>query len=220
MELKYKQKNLVILSDHIRLKKEIIMNNEIKKENKFKKFLKKHKVALIVWGSVLTGIVLFFGFPMYNMVSAIIFDKNGPEDFSVVTFTEEDIKNAVESDYGAIGNGQFNDGEHSDVEDFWLEDVDYDMTRYTSFSMNGILIVNATKTQSDNMTLTVTSTVESGNTQLFVFIDDTLYSEVDINSRETLSLSGISGKTVYVKAACENANMTIQVERNIGGESE
>lgn len=191
------------------------MNNESKKENKFKKFLKKHKVALIVWASVLTGIVLVFGLPMYNMLSAIIFDKNGPEDFSVVTFTEEDIKNAVESDYGAIGNGQFNDGEHSDIDNIWLEDVDYDMTRYTSFSMNGILIVNATKTQSDNMTLTVTSTVNSGNTQIFVFIDDELYSEVDINSRETLSLSGISGKTVYVKAACESANMTIQVERQI-----
>ena len=223
MELKYKQKNLVILSDHIKLKKEIIMNNEVKKENKFKKFLKRHKVALIVSGVVITALfpILFVSFRFIHIYNTgFIDDINGPDDFSVATITDEEIQNTVRGSYTSFVSGKNTDGKQSDIKDKWLEDIDYDQTSYQSQSISGIYIANATKTNSDNMKLTITSTVESGNTEIFVFIDDELYSEVNINSRETLSLSGISGKTVYVKAACENANMTIQVERNIGGESE
>lgn len=190
------------------------MTNEIAKENKFKRFIKKHKVALIVWASVLILVGLIGGRFVYLMTSSIIPDKNGTKDFSVVTFSNEDIKNAVESNYGGFGNGQFYDGNSTDISGS-LSDVDYDMTRYTSLSMNGILIANATKTQSENMSLIITSTVESGNTQIFVFIDDELYKEVGINGTEELSLNGISEKTVYVKAACESAKMSIEVKRTI-----
>ena len=190
------------------------MDNQIVKENKFKRFLKNHKVALIVWASVLTLVSLVGGRAVYLITSSIILDKNGPEDYSVVTFSDEDIKNAVESNYGGFGNGQFHDGNSSDFSGS-LVDVDYDMTRYTSLSMNGIIILNATKTEADSMKLHITSTVESGNTEIYVFINDELYKEVDINSTEELSLSGISGKTVYVKAACESAKMSIEVERKI-----
>lgn len=191
------------------------MNNGFVKESKFKRFIKNHKVALIVWGSVLTIVALLIFKFVCDITSSIIPDKNGSEDFSVVTFTDEEIMNTVSGNYGGIGNGQFHDGEKSDITDFMIEDVDYDMTRYTSLSMNGILIVNATKTDSDSMKLRIESTVESGNTEIFVFIDDELFQQVDINCTEELSLSGISGKTVYVKAACESARMTIEVKREI-----
>ena len=191
------------------------MNNEIVKESKFKGFVKKHKVAIIICGAV-TAVVGLLAFKLvYDITSSIIPDKNGDEDFSVVTFTDEEIKNTVYSNYGGIGNGQFHDGERSDIDDFLLEDVDYDMTKYMSISMNGILIVNATKTQADSMNLSITSTVESGNTEIFVFVDNELYEEVEINSTADLLLNGIAGKTVYVKAACENANMDIEVNREI-----
>ena len=198
MELKYKQKNLVILSDHIKLKKEIIMNNEVKKENKFKKFLKRHKVALIVSGVVITALfpILFVSFRFIHIYNTgFIDDINGPDDFSVATITDEEIQNTVRGSYTSFVSGKNTDGKQSDIKDKWLEDIDYDQTSYQSQSISGIYIANATKTNSDNMKLTITSTVESGNTEIFVFIDDELYSEVNINSRETLSLSGISGKT-------------------------
>ena len=49
----------------------------------------------------------------------------------------------------------------------------------------------------------ITSTVEAGNAEIYVFIDDKLHSKVNINETVELILEGISDKTVYVKVACE-----------------
>ncbi len=191
------------------------MDSQIVKENKVKSFFQKHKVALIVCAAVIVVVGFIGGRLVHLITSSTIPDKNGPDDFSVVTFTAEDIKNAVDSNYGGFGNGQFRSGNSSDITEFSLKDVDYDMTKYTSISMSGILIVNATKTESDNMSLKITNTIESGNMQIFVFVDDELHSEVKVNGTEELSLSGISGKTVYVKAVCESAEMSVEVNREI-----
>lgn len=190
------------------------MNNQNHKENKFKLFLKNHKIALIVWASVITLVALISVAIGYRISSSFIADKNGDKDFSVVTITDEEIRSSG-SNYDAFGATQFREGERSDVNDFLIEDVDYDKTTYKALSVSGILIANATKTDADSLTLKITSTVVSGNAEIFVFIDSELYSEVSINDTVELSLSGIAGKTVYVKAACESAEMSINVERNI-----
>ena len=65
------------------------------------------------------------------------------------------------------------------------------------------------------MSLRITSTVESGNAEIYVFVDNTLHSKVNINETVELFLEDISNKTVYVKAACESAKISIEVEREI-----
>lgn len=191
------------------------MNGDKNSKNKLILFLKNHKAALIVAASVFTFVILVTIGIGYRISSMFIADKNGDDDFSVVTFSTEDIKNS-DGDYNAFGASQFQDGERSGVDDFMIEDADYDHTKYKALSVSGILIANATKTDADDLTLKITSTVVSGNTEIFVFVDDELFSEVSINDTVELSLRGISGKTVCVKAACESADMSIEVERTIG----
>lgn len=184
-----------------------------------KSFFKKHMVALIIILAV-TPIICIFGFVGFRMVyllnSGTIEDTNGPDDYSVVTITEEEIKNAVHSDYSAFVSGQSSDGEHSDIDDMSLENVDYDTTGYVANSLNGILIANVTKTDKNKLTLEITTEVYAGNAQVFIFIDDELYSEVEINKTRRVVLTDVAGKTVYVKAACEDARISIDVERKIG----
>lgn len=67
------------------------------------------------------------------------------------------------------------------------------------------------------MSLRITSTVESGNAEIYVFVDNTLHSKVNINETVELFLEDILDKTVYVKVACESAKISIEVEREIIG---
>lgn len=190
--------------------------NEMKPKESF---FKRHKVACIIILALIpviciTGFVTFR--LIYLLTSGTIEDTNGPDDYSVVNITEEEIKNAVHSDYNAFVSGQSSDGEHSDIDDMSLENVDYDTTGYVANSLNGILIANVTKTDKNKLTLEITTEVYAGNAQVFIFIDDELYSEVEINKTRRVVLTDVAGKTVYVKAACEDARISIDVERKIG----
>ena len=194
---------------------EIIMIENNVKES----FFKRHKIAFIIILSLIPLILItcFVAFRLiYLLTTGKIEDTNGPDDYSVVTITEEEIKNAVRSDYRSFVSGQSSDGEHSDVEDRALEDVDYDSTGYVANSLNGILIANATKTDKDKVSLEITSEVYAGNAQIFVFIDDELYGVIEINKTRRVVLTDVAGKTVYVKVACEDAQISIDVERKIG----
>lgn len=197
------------------------MNTTPTSESNGKRFFKKYKIAFII-----TPIALWTLFVTVFAVSRIlsgligvsserIKDKNGPDDFSVVVITDEEIEKAVCSNHTPFAFGESTEGETSEITDKLLKDVDYDKTRFSAQSVSGIYIANATKTKSDAVELKISSTVESGNAEIFVFIDDELYSEIKINNTVELYLSGISGKTVYVKAACEDAKLSIEVERNI-----
>ncbi|MBQ3526996.1 MAG: hypothetical protein IJA52_00360 [Clostridia bacterium] len=194
-------------------------NNDITSANS-KGFTKKHIIILVaiplsLWA---IGVTVFACYRIVDIfmedMDKKIEDTNGPDDFSVVTITDEEIAKTDYSNYSSFLFGSSTDGAPSGVSDKGFRDVDYDKTRYTSNSLSGIYVANVTKTDSDTMSLKITSTVESGNAEIYVFVDDKLHSEVNINETVELSVEGISGKTVYVKVACESANMSIQVERD------
>lgn len=181
----------------------------------------KHIIILIVISLVLWALGVT-AFACYRIVDNFIAntdkkieDTNGPDDFSVVTITDEEIAKTDYSDYSAFLFGSSTEGSPSGVSDENLKKVDYDKTRYTSSSLSGIYVANATKTESNAMSLKITSTVESGNAEIYVFIDNKLHSKVNINETVELFLEDISDKTVYVKVACESAKMVIEVEREI-----
>ncbi len=197
-------------------------NSQSTAMDKFKLFVKRHKIALIIVPHIIFAIVVTV-FACYRIIYSFMIsnektieDSNGPDDFSVVSITDEEIANALYSKNTAFAFGLEVEGSSSDIADKSLKGVDYDKTRYSAHSISGIFIANATKTDDDSMKLCITNTVESGNMEVFVFIDNKLYREVNINEKTEMLLEGISGKTVYVKVACESAKMTVEVQREIG----
>lgn len=190
---------------------------------KQKAFLSKYKKILIAIPFVLwaLGVTVFVGYRIVDNFMANadkkIEDTNGPDDFSIVSIKDEEIADTNYSNSSAFLVSSFTEGSRSDVSDKRIEEVDYDKTRYTSGSLSGIYVANVTKTNSNSMSLRITSTVESGNAEIYVFIDNTLHSKVNINETVELFLEDISNKTVYVKAACESAKISIEVEREIIG---
>ena len=199
-------------------------NKEQSKSNnkdKLKSFIKKHEVVLMIIPAALfvIAVTVFVCYRlMYSLMVANdkkIEDTNGANDYSVVMITDEEIATNIFGDYTAFAFGSSNDGSQSDIEDYRLEDVDYDETVFTARSLSGIYIANVTKTDFDCVSYKITSTVESGNAEIFVFVDDILCREIDINDTTEFLLTDVSGKTVYVKAACEDARISINVEREI-----
>lgn len=202
-----------------------VMQKEQSKENisdvvstKSKSFVPKRIIILRAIPIILfvLGVTVFIGYRIVDNFTANA-DTNGPDDFSVVTIKDEEIAETNYSNSSAFLVSSFTEGSHSDVSDKRIEEVDYDKTRYTSSSLSGIYVANVTKTNSNSMSLRITSTVESGNTEIYVFIDNTLHSKVNINETVELFLEDISDKTVYVKVACESAKISIEVEREITG---
>lgn len=204
------------------MKKEqnIESNNDVT-NTKSKAFFLKYKNILIAIPFVLwaLGVTVFVGYRILDNFKANadkkIEDTNGPDDFSIISIKDEEIADTNYSNSSAFLVSSFTEGSRSDVSDKRIEEVDYDKTRYTSGSLSGIYVANVTKTNSNSMSLRITSTVESGNAEIYVFIGNTLHSKVNINETVELFLEDISNKTVYVKAACESAKISIEVEREI-----
>ena len=197
------------------------MNNEklqtqAKDNNYANNYKKRTMLIFVISVSVFTIVVLSFLISLiFRAKNSIIEDTNGISDFSLNTITENEIKETKFSNFSSFLSGHSDEGKHSDVDDFRLDEADYDYTYNSAKSFSGIMIANVTKTDKENLTLEIKSAVESGNFSVYVYIEDELYCDVNINSTETVNMSGISNKTVYVKVAGEDAKMKIDVTRII-----
>ncbi len=192
----------------------VIMDKTAKNERKTKCGM---KIALIIISAVLT-VTIIIGVLVFHFINtvrnSVIKDKNGNWSYSLVTITDYDIARATDDDYFSMLSGSKHSGEHSNFDDKSLEDVDYDYTRYSAFSHNGIKIVNATKTDDFKLVLCISSTVTSGNCEIFVYVEDELYQEIAINERVFVTINDVAGKNVYVKVAGESAAVVVEVSRD------
>ena len=80
---------------------------------------------------------------------------------------------------------------------------------------SGIDTLQATQTDSNSMTLTVESTLNSGNMEIIIVIDGEYYQHIPTGSKQTIVLEDIAGKLVLVKMAAESADVRVVVERVI-----
>lgn len=185
------------------------------KPSGFITFAKKYKFLLITI-VILVGLGCVCLRVFYIQQTSIIEDTNGADDFSLNTITAEMIEKTKYSDYTSFVSSSGYDGKPSAIKDKRFESADYDQTRQSAESFNGIMIANATKTSMSNVSLEITSTVESGNLAISVYVENDFYCDVNINSTEKVMLDNISGKMIYVKVAGENAKMSVSVTRKTG----
>ena len=94
-----------------------------------------------------------------------------------------------------------------------LAKYDYDISSFSASAISGIRTMQATLTDSDSLTLTIMSINEEGNLEIFILIDGEIHSKIPINDEVSVTLEGISGKTVVVRFGAESAKGKVKVTR-------
>lgn len=181
--------------------------------------IKKEVIALVAI------IVLFFSFVGGSVTWIIsnafaehheirIADTNGATDFTLQTITAEKI---VNTSFGAtqLFWSQFHDGGQSDISDRFQQEVDYDEVTTKAQEFSGVDVVHATKSNSESLTLTITSTITAGNFAIVIVVDGRYYCNVEINQMQEIRLDNIANKTVLVKIAGESAEYEVNVVRKL-----
>lgn len=192
------------------------------KPGSFSDFCKKHKIALIITSCILATVLIFgliIGLIVAKLVKSynedVIKDINGVSDYSLAVITQDKIDSIEYEKYFSFMSGYSFNGERSDIEDKRLREVDHTESSASAKSFNGVKMLNATKTESNVIEYEITSSVESGNFAIMIYIDDVYYSNVNINTTEKITLENISGKTVLIKIIGEDANMRVVAVRDI-----
>lgn len=140
-----------------------------------------------------------------------ISDLNGADDYSLNTLVIGEMISVDES--GMIFHEQYQFGGDSTAINGRFEKTDRDTVTYRGSRFSGWSVVQSTLTDSDTVTFTVNSRVQSGNFAIFVVVDGVLYCEIPVNQAYTLKIDNASGKTITVKAAGESAEFTLDVAR-------
>ena len=140
-------------------------------------------------------------------------DTNGPENTSLSAISREEFVSGKDL-YTANHCGFSEKGDQTKVSGTF-KSRDYDMCSMYAKKFSGIYTLQATQTDSNSMTLTVESTLNSGNLEIIIVIDGEYYQHVTINSKQTVVLEDIAGKLVLVKMAAESANERVVVETEL-----
>lgn len=173
---------------------------------------KKRNVVLIIGGYSLLVFLAFFAVFFTFTASEVHYeDLNGERDTSLSIITMEDI-GSTQNDYSATWVETSHSGEQTNVEGR-LRNCDYDKCVFRCKQISGVLTLQATNTESETLILDIVSTVELGNLEIHIFVDDQYFSQVNTNGIQTITLEDIANKTVTIKIAAESAQIDVTVER-------
>ena len=139
-------------------------------------------------------------------------DTNGVDNTSLQQITIDDL---VSSRISCVAYKGYvsKEGWKSGVEER-LSDYDRDSIWYTYSKISGLKTLHATKASADVLNLTVTSTLESGNAEIVIMVDDVYYAHVPINQTTTVTIPDVKGKTVVVRGGFEAAQIEVSIERH------
>lgn len=190
------------------------MSFETRSEEQEETYKKTQKIAWSIGGVMaLIGILATVIILMVNAGPEHIEDVNGPENTSLSVISIEDFVSGKDV-YTALHSGFSEKGDQTKVSGTAKKN-DYDRCGMHSKKFSGIYTLQATQTDANSMTLTIESTLNSGNMEIIIVIDGEYYQHVTINSKQTIVLEDIAGKLVLVKMAAESADIHAVAEREI-----
>ena len=79
--------------------------------------------------------------------------------------------------------------------------------------ISGVKILQATKTQSNELPLSINSKLKAGNMEVIIIVDNQHYESIAANEVKTIDLKDVAGKSVVVIMAAESANVDVSVTR-------
>lgn len=130
---------------------------------------------------------------------------------SLAVITEDDIINSSRQLTMLSFSENFEGAQTNVTGD--LAKYDYDISSFSASEISGVRTMQATLTDSDSLTLTIMSINEKGNMEIFILVDGVIHSRVPINDEVSVTLEGISGKTVVVRFGAESAKGKVKVTR-------
>ena len=177
--------------------------------------MKKRKnftVLYICLGTVVAGVLisLVLVHLMFSLMKrGAIEDTNGAFDTSLTTVCVEDVQT---NRYSAIMLQSRNVGSNTNVGGI-LKKYDFDSCTVSARSLSGVMTVQATNVDTDELTLEIDTTLQSGNMEIFIIVDGDVLRTAEVDTAETVTLTDIAGKDVVVKIGAESAQVEITVER-------
>ena len=145
-------------------------------------------------------------------------DLNGA-DTSLAVFTKEEVLTGIGNKWNALFVSEGLYGEHTNVAERWISEAyDYDKCSFKCKTINGVKTMQITNIESDSLTLSIESVLESGNMEIYVIVDGILYEKVPVGQAYSSTIEGIAGKDVEVRFAAESAKLSIQVIRYYEGQ--
>ncbi len=187
------------------------------KENIEARLLEKEEEKRANKKKIIIGFSLAFIFISIVFISAGINhnkyqDTNGLDNFSLQHITDEQIIN------GSIGITKNNYRSNSGGEKTGIENysgVDREYINISAHKLSGVELVQATKATTDNVEITADTKVESGNFRLVVVIDEDIYSDFEINTKDTIKIKNCRDKEIFVYIAGENTKFKVTIERTL-----
>ena len=104
-------------------------------------------------------------------------------------------------------------GEKTGIENY--SGVDRECISISVDKLSGVELIQATKATTDNVKITADTKVESGNFRLVVVIDKKIYSNFEINTKDTIKIKNCKDKEIFVYIVGENAKFDASIEREL-----
>ncbi len=175
----------------------------------------KMSTFVVVFAIPLVLAMILVGMKISQMLSLhsdyTIADTNGAES-SLAVITEDEIINSSRKLTMLAFSENFEGAQTNVTGD--LADYDYDTSSFAASAISGIRTMQATLTDRDTLTLTVSSSIEEGNMEIFILIDGEIHSKIPINDEISVTLDDIGGKTVVVRFGAESAKADVTVTRS------
>lgn len=199
--------------------KEVFDSEEIKKVLRdfldscgYQRVANKKLIALCISIPVVVIVAILIAAVISLTSESDFVDTNGPENFALTEITRDDIL-SKDNNYRSFMVSERHSGRHTNIIGTRLRDYDYDHISRSFGKIHGIVILQATKISGNTLTLSISSSVESGNAEIVIIVDGEYYCSVDVNQDQSITLQNVSNKEVIVKLAGEEAKMKIDVTR-------
>ncbi len=169
-------------------------------------------IGISLGGIVVILLVLLIVLKSYDPIE----DINGA-DTSLAVFTQDEVLAGGNGwDARFVSEGLY--GDHTNVAGKTkAEKYDYDKCVYECGTGSGVKTMQITNIESDTLTLTIESALESGNMEIYILIDGSLYSTVPVGQVYETTMEDIAGKEVEVRFAAEGAKLSMTVIRDYEG---
>lgn len=184
-------------------------------QNKTSEKSKKSKKGIVI--VCIATSILIISASIFLLISFLtpsinIEDSNGNDtDLAVITLDEI---LTTDNHFSAISSHFSNGGQKTNVASD-LEDHDFDEVVFQCERLSGIKTLQATKTECNQLTFHIESTLESGNMEIIIMVDNEYYDSVAVNQTHTIVLNDVADKQVVLKIAAESAELHIAVTRQL-----
>ena len=173
-------------------------------------------VLIVVWVIVIVGgLIGFVAWRISEASSKQIEDINGEDDKTLAVITNEDIESGRFSSV-SFGSSTQTRGYRASGVRGRFGDVDNTYLKRSIKQFSGISIENAYLGNGSPVTYALTSTVSSGNFQIFITDEDfQILKVVPIDQSVTLTIPTEAGKLYHVIFAGESAEIQVELWRTM-----